>query len=115
MPRFFLQLSFFFNDTATTEIYTLSLHDALPISLRRDVPVPEHREPRSDQRGGCECPGEHHQSCRHGYARIEDRKSTRLNSSHSQISYAVFCLKKKKRTATRTTRQTSSRRRTESS
>src|SRR2546430_11538786 len=76
---------FFFNDTATTEIYTLSLHDALPISdlifssshysrgsseisdLLRHVPDPHN----------------------------VDRKSTRLNSSHSQISYAVFCLKKK--------------------
>src|SRR2546427_12874895 len=77
---------FFFNDTATTEIYTLSLHDALPICLSASV-----------------CP-----SCSTARARsiamatmvliaIErDRKSTRLNSSHSQISYAVFCLKKKK-------------------
>src|SRR2546430_12570314 len=75
---------FFFNDTATTEIYTLSLHDALPISLARDEAVGQARQlflPRRvvhvDQ----------HQA---------DRKSTRLNSSHSQISYAVFCLKKKK-------------------
>src|SRR2546427_10713100 len=72
---------FFFNDTATTEIYTLSLHDALPILfgganlvLRGPdglivTPLPIH----------------------------QDRKSTRLNSSHSQISYAVFCLKKKKK------------------
>src|SRR5690349_23281286 len=79
-PLFFF---FFFNDTATTEIYTLSLHDALPISLSRQAhatvvciwagralrarPIPE------------------------------DRKSTRLNSSHVEISYAVFCLKKKKK------------------
>src|SRR2546430_8150699 len=81
-PSFFF---FFFNDTATTEIYTLSLHDALPIcesmliidahediaynalELGRDIRLP-----------------------------VLDRKSTRLNSSHSQISYAVFCLKKKK-------------------
>src|SRR2546430_5794705 len=80
---------FFFNDTATTEIYTLSLHDALPIcdppgasahvATRRpdghrisdEQEVPDRRDAR------------------------EDRKSTRLNSSHSQISYAVFCLKKK--------------------
>src|SRR2546430_14064577 len=79
---------FFFNDTATTEIYTLSLHDALPISVRRRAgPVPRarsrprHRRPRRGARRG----------------RGADRKSTRLNSSHSQISYAVFCLKKKKR------------------
>src|SRR6266487_6014516 len=66
---------FFFNDTATTEIYTLSLHDALPISrgccgeTQRPRPMPPGRR---------------------------DRKSTRLNSSHPSISYAVFCLKKKK-------------------
>src|SRR5215468_2727127 len=68
---------FFFNDTATTEIYTLSLHDALPISCRPGwfrsgaAPGRRNRRPR-------------------------DRKSTRLNSSHITISYAVFCLKKKK-------------------
>src|SRR5262245_66553661 len=71
---------FFFNDTATTEIYTLSLHDALPISGRR-----RHRR----QYHGC--PGRR----RRGWRR--DRKSTRLNSSHLGISYAVFCLKKKKK------------------
>src|SRR6478736_6895511 len=71
-------LSFFFNDTATTEIYTLSLHDALPILKRRRQDSPQHVECRLDAR------------------RAEDRKSTRLNSSHSQISYAVFCLQKKK-------------------
>src|SRR2546430_17689564 len=74
---------FFFNDTATTEIYTLSLHDALPIWLER---------PRRVQLRG--------RVLREGdsvVARERDRKSTRLNSSHSQISYAVFCLKKKKR------------------
>src|SRR2546430_11777949 len=92
---------FFFNDTATTEIYTLSLHDALPILPRQQIrervrlgrvglpgqlrgepvrPVPDHPL----------IPGEVPQRLR------EDRKSTRLNSSHSQISYAVFCLKKKK-------------------
>src|SRR5438874_13578170 len=80
---------FFFNDTATTEIYTLSLHDALPICLccrargeRRRAAgrgarrAPSHRGDRRAQR---------------------DRKSTRLNSSHVEISYAVFCLKKKKK------------------
>src|SRR6266853_2278189 len=72
-------LVFFFNDTATTEIYTLSLHDALPISRIRSCRI--RRRP----------------SCRKGpLQRRRDRKSTRLNSSHSQISYAVFCLKKKK-------------------
>src|SRR5689334_25417056 len=75
-------LSFFFNDTATTEIYTLSLHDALPICRRR---LRCHR--RAARREG---QGDR----RHGR---RDRKSTRLNSSHSSISYAVFCLKKKKK------------------
>src|SRR2546429_6539883 len=90
---------FFFNDTATTEIYTLSLHDALPIcgqrpalpgrrdrprrgaraSGSRAAPAADHRLGADDQQ-----PGLH-----------VDRKSTRLNSSHGYISYAVFCLKKK--------------------
>src|SRR5256885_8964779 len=70
---------FFFNDTATTEIYTLSLHDALPISQFCE---PARAEPI--------CTPEPE-------ARAADRKSTRLNSSHLVISYAVFCLKKKKR------------------
>src|SRR2546430_12549600 len=78
---------FFFNDTATPEIYTLTLHDALPISLTapRAVAAAIHRSPRPC---GHECISA--KTCR-----IQDRKSTRLNSSHSQISYAVFCLKKK--------------------
>src|SRR2546430_11376648 len=95
-----LLLVFFFNDTATTEIYTLSLHDALPISVvmvihQHVLPalqVGQHSTqsiPRGqshpDRQGVDEQP-------HHG-----DRKSTRLNSSHSQISYAVFCLKKKTR------------------
>src|SRR5574340_1346599 len=71
-------LIFFFNDTATTEIYTLSLHDALPISHSTKP------ERSSERRGETLCPGE------------GDRKSTRLNSSHQKISYAGFCLKKKK-------------------
>src|SRR5436189_5959051 len=83
---------FFFNDTPTTEIYTLSLHDALPISRtppvawrRRLVPARHARAPRS-----APCP-------RDSPSRLApDRKSTRLNSSHRCISYAVFCLKKKK-------------------
>src|SRR6266567_8326169 len=74
---------FFFNDTATTEIYTLSLHDALPIYLwqRRVCIAACWRQARPSRR-----------------QLVGDRKSTRLNSSHSQISYAVFCLKKKKNT-----------------
>src|SRR3712207_8042789 len=83
---------FFFNDTATTEIYTLSLHDALPIwTLRRPAGVGE--VVRVVLRL------EHVQHVRpEGLRRphdVRDRKSTRLNSSHANISYAVFCLKKK--------------------
>src|SRR2546430_13319597 len=89
---------FFFNDTATTEIYTLSLHDALPISLHDAAQVVmlglgqegiekavavRARPERADQTD-------------EAFVGL-DRKSTRLNSSHSQISYAVFCLKKKKK------------------
>src|SRR2546430_12418691 len=76
---------FFFNDTATTEIYTLSLHDALPIYPRPACGPAVARVPR---RAG--------PAPRPLAGRARDRKSTRLNSSHSQISYAVFCLKKKK-------------------
>src|SRR2546430_4049644 len=76
---------FFFNDTATTEIYTLSLHDALPISVR----VIGAAGSRFNASISCSSP-----NAFPGKAR-QDRKSTRLNSSHSQISYAVFCLKKK--------------------
>src|SRR5438105_6032607 len=75
LPSFF----FFFNDTATTEIYTLSLHDALPILS--GVPMVTHDPPPPPAARAL--PGE------------GDRKSTRLNSSHEWISYAVFCLKKK--------------------
>src|SRR2546427_9452757 len=89
-------LFFFFNDTATTEIYTLSLHDALPI-LEPPLETEEDVEEEERQK----------EAAKRTYARsvavtkevinsIRDRKSTRLNSSHSQISYAVFCLKKKK-------------------
>src|SRR5258708_22211131 len=82
---------FFFNDTATTEIYTLSLHDALPIFVQ-DVPhaVGVGRELRA---AGMDAGQALQQMV--GQARL-DRKSTRLNSSHQIISYAVFCLKKKK-------------------
>src|SRR2546427_13249768 len=123
----FLLFFFFFNDTATTEIYTLSLHDALPISCRgpraRRRPRPKHPRwrrhcpgsgtfPRSraEPRGCSRCcarrpflstlvrslPCSCVQPCRCPLCPHSDRKSTRLNSSHSQISYAVFCLKKKK-------------------
>src|SRR5206468_12217892 len=93
---FIVSFFFFFNDPATTEIYTLSLHDALPISPtlrahRRACDVDGEgmisgRRPGSS--GGDRC----------ALRALEgDRKSTRLNSSHDQISYAVFCLKKKKK------------------
>src|SRR2546430_12595830 len=81
---------FFFNDTATTEIYTLSLHDALPIY----DPQPGARD-RSGTRAARPRRYSHPQRKRTRLPGTEDRKSTRLNSSHSQISYAVFCLKKK--------------------
>src|SRR2546427_4903801 len=84
-----LLLFFFFNDTATTEIYTLSLHDALPISRRGRL---------RRKRGPC---ARQALSLAPARATYKDRKSTRLNSSHSQISYAVFCLKKKKKLLTR--------------
>src|SRR2546428_11820304 len=83
LPSFFF---FFFNDTATTEIYTLSLHDALPISSAWRCPFPCCALWRRSLRQLCTTAW----SC-------SDRKSTRLNSSHDQISYAVFCLKKKKK------------------
>src|SRR5262245_65922612 len=79
----FLLLVFFFNDTATTEIYTLSLHDALPISRRRVGT------------GSAGLIGAKALVIAPLAPRGRDRKSTRLNSSHLGISYAVFCLKKK--------------------
>src|SRR2546430_3690761 len=83
---------FFFNDTATTEIYTLSLHDALPIwRLRRQIVQGFHIAS-----SGNEFVAMRNHSLGVGMSKSAgDRKSTRLNSSHSQISYAVFCLKKK--------------------
>src|SRR3712207_8559533 len=97
---------FFFNDTATTEIYTLSLHDALPIfagnagvnlggyvlelwngannTAFQTIVLPNYVFPDSTNTGG-------------GFFLLGDRKSTRLNSSHANNSYAVFCLKKKKK------------------
>src|SRR2546427_12848985 len=93
-------LFFFFNDTATTEIYTLSLHDALPISWKKPPP-PRRGTPRA---ASCDRSwGSWSVSCWGWWRpswRKQDRKSTRLNSSHSQISYAVFCLKKKKKKKT---------------
>src|SRR5436190_10477280 len=91
---------FFFNDTATTEIYTLSLHDALPILVRHQV---EKSMDHMNELWSCRTPQD--------FAAVQsdmvrettiDRKSTRLNSSHTVISYAVFCLKKKKKKKTNT-------------
>src|SRR3712207_7076971 len=94
----FMLIFFFFNDTATTEIYTLSLHDALPICWREEpdaIPVTSGRSDH-DARGvdlGRMADGRQRQPLPR---ERRDRKSTRLNSSHANISYAVFCLKKKK-------------------
>src|SRR2546430_12517673 len=94
-----MSIIFFFNDTATTEIYTLSLHDALPICVADEI---------EEQLGDAALvAAAARQVGRDGGLQgevlvgSEDRKSTRLNSSHSQISYAVFCLKKKKNTLDR--------------
>src|SRR4051812_49588833 len=84
---------FFFNDTATTEIYTLSLHDALPIFVLRIGFGEAAREGLIHLVGFAR----DHRADRGGDAGGPDRKSTRLNSSHMSISYAVFCLKKKKK------------------
>src|SRR2546428_3411725 len=88
-----ISVFFFFNDTATTEIYTLSLHDALPIYDAAQAKHPRPREQDDSQAGLGSLPGVSESP---GRLPNPDRKSTRLNSSHDQISYAVFCLKKKK-------------------
>src|SRR5438309_4354758 len=84
----------FFNDPATTAIYTLSLHDALPISSKSRASPPSARANRD--RGAIAATA-HASSIDRTAVAVRDRKSTRLNSSHSSISYAVFCLKKKKK------------------
>src|SRR5438874_11161813 len=93
-------LSFSFQDPSTPDLYPLSLHDALPISSRYGAARYDHRRGHGSS--------ELHEHARDGYprrcglsagvtvSRVLDRKSTRLNSSHVEISYAVFCLKKKK-------------------
>src|SRR5256885_12484853 len=93
---------FFFNDTATTEIYTLSLHDALPISLSVDAEIErlllhalEPDKVALAVAAYAQAEREADGLQRQWQLRV-DRKSTRLNSSHLVISYAVFCLKKKK-------------------
>src|SRR3712207_8639121 len=90
---------FFFNDTATTEIYTLSLHDALPIWRAPRPPLRRGLRARAPARPPCRSAQASRARGRPRSARPPpDRKSTRLNSSHANISYAVFCLKKKKYT-----------------
>src|SRR3712207_9067752 len=86
----FICCFFFFNDTATTEIYTLSLHDALPIWWT----TARSRSSSAASPPSARCAGARRRSAP---AVRPDRKSTRLNSSHANISYAVFCLKKKKK------------------
>src|SRR3712207_8064400 len=86
---------FFFNDTATTEIYTLSLHDALPIYWSRAT-TSGRNQIRLTQVAAAADQEDDVAGARDGPGRERDRKSTRLNSSHANISYAVFCLKKKK-------------------
>src|SRR5260221_6397316 len=111
IPRPILFPFFFFNDTATTEIYTLSLHDALPISLSAAERI---RKIRGSWRL---CVANRFASIsiiiselfygvHMSKPKVLDRKSTRLNSSHTVISYAVFCLKKKKHDPTLTTDST---------
>src|SRR3712207_7496583 len=90
--------SFFFNDTATTEIYTLSLHDALPISIMFTLSVRSFQTPPTPLTCAWppSLPSEPTSRATRVTSPAKDRKSTRLNSSHANISYAVFCLKKKK-------------------
>src|SRR3712207_8868568 len=104
-----MYLFFFFNDTATTEIYTLSLHDALPIFGGIDIPFQYIRQALQHKKhvvsSNKKVLATHYKELvnmakKNGvilaFEASVDRKSTRLNSSHANISYAVFCLKKKK-------------------
>src|SRR5947209_20594340 len=97
-----ISLSSFLHDTAPTEIHTLSLHDALPISQQVAAdPGDERGDPHHGRYRGDDGVGdgratpEHREAVGLGEHERQDRKSTRLNSSHANISYAVFCLKKK--------------------
>src|SRR3712207_8723949 len=90
---------FFFNDTATTEIYTLSRPDARPICIAaviNDFLGADTAEPTDPSTVNVHIPPKFHGNMIKLLTEIEDRKSTRLNSSHANISYAVFCLKKKR-------------------
>src|SRR3712207_7202355 len=104
---------FFFNDTATTEIYTLSLHDALPIyifSICLLISVAACTEGTNETVESAYqlpvLPEPSYKFSRNGESSVKDRKSTRLNSSHANISYAVFCLKKKTKTIQNTSHTT---------
>src|SRR5260221_3135429 len=116
-----LSFFFFFNDTATTEIYTLSLHDALPISSFATPPPSPTMAAHSTSKPTLTMPSTRSRprpgqitiysilsipTTTVGAPRSLDRKSTRLNSSHTVISYAVFCLKKKKNNHPQPSRQT---------
>src|SRR3989442_3185535 len=96
---------FFFNDTATTEIYTPSLHDALPICIAErargsGVPMVDLLEDFRGHSGTVFNDYLHYSEAGNRWVAERDRKSTRLNSSHVRISYAVFCLKKNTRPQT---------------
>src|SRR5690242_20881460 len=95
-------LFFFFNDPSPTAIYTLSLHDALPISyacISRCCGLNDQGSHSGNNGRGLCVPGTHERRMLFDWVYgLLDRKSTRLNSSHMSISYAVFCLKKKKKT-----------------
>src|SRR5689334_24096510 len=114
MPLFRRSSSLFFNDTATTEIYTLSLHDALPIwstsdairNAGRFLTLPQREIPSAGRKAGDAPSNSRTETTSEQLSNFAtDRKSTRLNSSHSSISYAVFCLKKKKKKKNRTTKK----------
>src|SRR3712207_7355844 len=101
-----MPVSFFFNDTATTEIYTLSLHDALPIcATPARTPCTTRPPGRSSTSAGTSSTARRRPTTASSEpsdpdpSADPDRKSTRLNSSHANISYAVFCLKKKRKQA----------------
>src|SRR5437588_7833125 len=102
-----VHFTFLFNDPATTEIYTLSLHDALPIYTLADHGAFDAAANPSKFPAGLFhiCTGSYDFKNALETCRKLDRKSTRLNSSHTVISYAVFCLKKKKRFNPRTSTQ----------
>src|SRR5437899_9438105 len=98
-------VSFYFNEMSTTDIYTLSLHDALPIWARGDRTafrrlVLARFRLRGSGLGPCTDRGSKPTQLAFPAEPRRDRKSTRLNSSHLGISYAVFCLKKKKQNKT---------------